>query len=417
VTQAEVKAPIPRVGVAAGALFFAICAATYVVNAADRMIFPVLLRPIADEYGLSLGQGGFLATIYLLGLGIGGIGTGYLLDRWSRKRSMVAGIVVYSVFTILTVLAFGFLDMALYRTMTGVGEAMQNVALVIAVAAFYPGSRTFAIGLIQCALGLGQLIGPRAGAALLTVTGDWRIPFYAFGLIGLAGAVAVMFVGKGFTEQGQAAEKTVDDAHVPEGLWTRNAVCTMAAVMLRSFPFFGFFGLYANFLTAELHFPLPVAAAALSLFGFGPFFSPLAGLIADRMNQKLFQILCLAVTAVSGVLIFDWASTPFEHEALSLVFGIGGGFVYVNGYSLAQRSVRAPMIGRVSGYYYAASTFPASVSGYILAKLVEAFGWSTGATMMIASFLIVPIVISLFIDTRALADKGRRLTSRRRLFT
>ena len=81
VTQAEVKTPIPRVSAAAGALFFAICAATYVVNAADRMIFPVLLRPITDEYGLSLGQGGFLATIYLLGLGIGGIGTGYLLDR------------------------------------------------------------------------------------------------------------------------------------------------------------------------------------------------------------------------------------------------------------------------------------------------------------------------------------------------
>jgi Major Facilitator Superfamily len=101
-----------RVGAAAAFVFFTICAATYVVNAADRMIFPVVLRPIAGEYGLTLAQGGFLATIYLLGLGIGGIGTGYLLDRFPRKTIMIAGIVVYSVFTILTALAFGFLDMA-----------------------------------------------------------------------------------------------------------------------------------------------------------------------------------------------------------------------------------------------------------------------------------------------------------------
>jgi MFS family permease len=121
---------------ALGAIFFAVCAATYIVNAADRMIFPTLLRPLDAEYGFSLPQGSFLATIYLIGLGAGGIATGYLLDRFSRKSSMIAGILVYSVFTILTVRAFGFADMALYRVITGLGEAMQSVALIIAVCAF-----------------------------------------------------------------------------------------------------------------------------------------------------------------------------------------------------------------------------------------------------------------------------------------
>ncbi len=418
VPKAEEKATYPRVGALAGAAFFAICAATYVVNAADRMIFPVLLRPVAQEYGFSLAQGGFLATLYLLGLGIGGIGTGYLLDRWSRKGSMIVGIVVYSVFTILTAAAFGFLDMAFYRTMTGVGEAMQNVALVIAVGAFYPGSRTFAIGLIQCALGLGQFIGPRVGAGLLSLTSDWRIPFYAFGAIGLLGAGAVLFVARGFTEQGRSAvSQTADDLHIAQGLWNRNVLCVMMAVMLRSFPFFAFLGLYANFLTSELNFPLGVAAAALSLYGLGPFFSPLAGLIADRLNQKVFQIVCLIVMAVAGLLIFNLADAPFEHDALALLFGISGGFVYVNGYSLAQRSVRAAMIGRVSGFYYAASTLPASVSGYIMAKLVEALGWSAGASLMILVFLIPPIVVSLFIDTTLITGRGRRLTKGTRVWT
>ena len=90
-----------KVSAAAGAAFFAICAATYTINAADRMIFPIVLRPLSSEYGFSLAQGGFLATIYLMGLGIGGIITGYMLDRMTRKSSMVLGIIVYSIFTLL----------------------------------------------------------------------------------------------------------------------------------------------------------------------------------------------------------------------------------------------------------------------------------------------------------------------------
>ena len=53
----------PRISAGAGAFFFALCAATYIINAADRMIFPIVLRPLNAEYGFSLAQGGFLATV------------------------------------------------------------------------------------------------------------------------------------------------------------------------------------------------------------------------------------------------------------------------------------------------------------------------------------------------------------------
>ena len=333
---------------------------------------------------------------------------------------MIVGIIVYSVFTILTAAAFGFSDMAFYRAMTGIGEAMQNVALVIAVCAFYPGTRTLGIGLIQCALGLGQFIGPRLGAALLASTGDWRVPFYAFGAAGLVGAVAVLFVSKSFTEQktaAQAASGPVSDADISEGLWNRNVVCILLAVIFRSFPFFAFLGLYTVFLTTELHFPLAAAAGALSLFGLGPFFSPLAGMISDRMNQKAFQIVCLVVMAAAGFLIFNVATTALEHDVLSFIEGLAGGFAYVNGYSLAQRSVKNSLIGRVSGFYYAAATFPAAISGYLMAKLVEIFGWGAGASLMMTLLLIVPILISLMIDTTLITGRGRRISQGRRLWT
>ena len=411
----------PRVGAAAAAIFFAICAATYVVNAADRLIFPIVVRPVAAEYGFSLSEGGTLATIYLMGLGLGGIITGYLLDRLSRKAAIIAGIAVYSAFTILTAAAFGFLDMALYRTMTGLGEGVQSVAFVVAVGAFYPRARTFAIALVQCALGFGQFLGPRAGAVLIASSGEWRTPFYVFGAAGLVGALAVVFVNKGFTEQrdnaaSQAAAGLGADTHMPEKLWNRNVVCVLIAVLFRSFPFFGFLGLYTAFLTGELHFPLAAAATALSLFGLGPFFSPLAGFVADRVNQKLFQIASLGLMAVVGYLIFNVAKTPLEHDVLALLEGVAGAFAYVNGYSLAQRSVKSASIARVSGWYYAASTFPAALSGFVFAKLIEAFGWGTAATLFMSLLLVAPLIVSLFVDTRLITGRGRRMTGGSRIW-
>ena len=409
-----------RLGAGPAALFFAICAATYVVNAADRVIFPIVLRPLAADYGFSLTEGGFLATVYLLGLGLGGIGTGYLLDRFSRKATMIAGIVVYSLFTVLTAASYGFADMAFFRVMTGVGEAMQNVALVIAIGAFYAGSRTFAIGLVQCALGLGSFLGPRIGAALFSGSGDWRTPFYAFGIAGFLGAIAVIFVDRGFTEArapvSQAANPE-NDAHLPDGLWNRNLVAVMVSGLFRSFPFFAYVSLYTTFLTTELHYPLGTAAAALSLFGLGPLFSPLAGQIADRFNQKIFQIALLTVMAVAGFLIFNVARAPIEQNALSLIEGVAGGFAYVNGYSLAQRSVKAPLVARASGYFYAAATLPAAISGSLMAELVESFGWERGTTLVMSALLIVPIAVSFFIDTRAVTGRGRRTTPGPRIWS
>ncbi len=195
---------------------------------------------------------------------------------------------------------------------------------------------------------------------------------------------------------------------MPAHLWNANVVLVLCAIVLRSFPFFALLGLYATYLTAELHFSLTQAAAALSLFGLGPFFSPLAGAIADRVNQKPFQIVSLAVMSATGFLIFNAAVTPLGQDALALIEGIAGAFVYVNGYSLAQRCVKPSLIARVSGYYYAASTFPAAVSGFLMARLVDAFGWRMGGTLMTSVLLLVPIGLSLLIDTRRLHGTGLR---------
>lgn len=53
----------------------------------DRNLFPLLVPDIKVEYGFSLGEMGLLASIFTLGVGLGGIPAAYLLDRYSTKTS------------------------------------------------------------------------------------------------------------------------------------------------------------------------------------------------------------------------------------------------------------------------------------------------------------------------------------------
>ncbi len=93
---------------------------SYILMAADRYLFPVLAPDIRKAFGFSLANTGLLSTIFTLGLGIGGLPTGYLLARFSRKMVLLTGIVIFSAATALTTHGSRFLDHA--RMSRGAGH-------------------------------------------------------------------------------------------------------------------------------------------------------------------------------------------------------------------------------------------------------------------------------------------------------
>ena len=67
---------------------------SYVLMAADRYLFPVLAPDVRRDFHFSLSDTGLLSTIFTLGLGMGGLPTGFLLSRFSRKTVMLLGITI-----------------------------------------------------------------------------------------------------------------------------------------------------------------------------------------------------------------------------------------------------------------------------------------------------------------------------------
>jgi len=390
----------------AALVMLAILGVTYTVNAMDRVVFSILLPNVNKEFGFSLEQGGFLATIFTLGIGLSGIPTGYLLDRFSRMSVMLIGIAIYSILTILSAFSVGFYDMAIYRALSGIGEGMQNAALFTAVGAYFAANRAAAVGSMNFAYGIGSFIGPSLAAYILLWTNEWRAPLVVYGVLGLIAMVLARFtVSADFTEQKNEtinlATPNAND-HMPTGVLNRNVViCALSAITL-GVSGYGFLGLYPTFLRTELGFTVTQAGFAASLFGLGALFGIPAGYVADRLSQRWIGIIATSVMLANSYLMFNVAKSPLAQDALAFMFGaVGSGVLFVNTYSLIQRCVRPQLIGRASGVMVTCLYLPASLAGYLFALLRTRYGWGDAAVLQLCLVPMIAIIAMMFLNPAA----------------
>ncbi|GAA1958897.1 MFS transporter [Amycolatopsis minnesotensis] len=398
-TTPELTGPAPRTGASSWTfrtlLILLVLDLTYLVNAMDRQVFAILLPDIKQTYLLTGNQAGTLSTIFTLGMGLAGIPAGYLADRIGRKRVIIASLLLFSITCALQATAAGLADLTAWRILSGVGEGAQNAALYAAVGAYFHRNRAVAIGSINAAFGLGAFAGPLLGGTLLSSTGNWRVPLFVFGAIGLVVlAVLVFAVPQSVTEVGRHEE--LRTAPVPEGdvrFFNRRVVCCTIATVAAGFTIYGYLGLYPTYLRDAHGYTADQTAVAAGMFGLGALTSVFCGIFADRFDQRLVNVAGFAAIAGCGAGIFLSGDAYPAQLVLSLVLGIAfTGVVYTNTSALIQRSVPAAMVGRASGLFVAAMYIPASVSGYFFAATKAGLGWQTAGVIQLCAIPIVGVL-------------------------
>ncbi len=170
-----------------------LCLLGWMFDHYDMMLFAYIASAIGKDW-----QWGEAFTDYkalLLGValftsGIGGVVCGGLADRFGRRCVMGWTILLYSLSTGLSGLAFGLVSLAFLRAMTGFGFGGEWATGQTLLAEVFPRHRR---GVASALLQAGQPIG----AILAVLTGLWLEPYigwrWVFAL-GAAPAVLVLFL-------------------------------------------------------------------------------------------------------------------------------------------------------------------------------------------------------------------------------
>jgi MFS transporter, ACS family, glucarate transporter len=134
---------------------------------------------------LSESQWGWVLSLFILSYGLFQIPIGALGDQNGQRKILSLVVLWWSVFTILTGMAGGFISLLLVRFMFGIGEAGAYPCMTGTVAKWFPKSEIGkAQGYIWAASRIGGALTPFVVIPLLLTVG-WRVVFYMMGGIGV----------------------------------------------------------------------------------------------------------------------------------------------------------------------------------------------------------------------------------------
>jgi predicted MFS family arabinose efflux permease len=364
---------------------FGVLLASYAVNAMDRQLFPLIAPDVRREYGFSLAGIGLLSTVFTLGMAVAGAPTGVLLARFSRKAVLQTGIALFSAGTALTVVSRGFADMLVYRTVTGVGEAMQLTVLLAIAANYFAGHRAAALGAVNFSFAIGAIVSPVLGGALLDAYGRWQVPMVVYGVLGfVVMTVIAVSVNPVCTERESAA--AVQAAHSGAAtLRNRNTILLTVMSLLGGLVIYGYLGMYPTFLREGLGYSPAAAGSVMGLYGLGALGSIGGGWIGDRGSPRAVLSATFVAAAVLGYLLFNGSGAYYWQATLSFAWGVVvSGMIYVNLAGYHVKAVRRHLAGRASGVFVSSLYLSAAVAGYSMGWLANRAGWADAGTIQLS---------------------------------
>lgn len=157
-------------------------------------IIAVNLPVYASEVGTGFFGIALLIAVFDLAEVIAKPVFGFIADRKGMKITMVSGLVVFSLSSLLyLVLDPGLLIVV--RLLQGMGAAAFSVASMALVAGFFKDNLEGAIGTYNAVKGMGYVIGPVMGGAIVLYSG-FSYLFVACFIVGLAVTCMALFIRK-----------------------------------------------------------------------------------------------------------------------------------------------------------------------------------------------------------------------------
>lgn len=154
---------------------------TTVINVA----FPTLRR----EFGVGIDEAQWVMSVYVLALGIATPLAGFLSDRFSLKRTYIAGLSVFVIGSLLCGLAPGLTPLIAARALQGLGGGIaQPLGVAMIFMAFPPEEQGRAFGIWGLVMIVAPTLGPILGG-LLADRDLWRWIFFVNVPIGVVGII------------------------------------------------------------------------------------------------------------------------------------------------------------------------------------------------------------------------------------
>jgi EmrB/QacA subfamily drug resistance transporter len=368
------------------------------IVALDSNIVTIALPVIGPEFSSGVSLLGWVITGYVLVTAALLLQFGKIGDRYGRKRIYLIGFAVFGIASALCGLSQNVYELIGFRLVQGLGAAMLSATSYPLIFASFPShQRGIAMGVNSVAWSVGAVAGPIVGGFLVSI--DWRLIFYVNVPIA---AVAVLIGTQRIPKTHDIGSKMIRGINPLSSFLLALTVALILTWLTFFDSFFAFIGLFALALLAfseaksqnpllnrELRkssgFVSSVVALGVSnlgvlgipfaltffyqiVVGVSPILTglfiaplaiaevlsnPLAGRVFDKIRAS--ALLSLAATSVNGIATIALSSAIIAQtnswyiDALLLIIGAGGGFVWTPLVGTALKFAKPELRGVANG--------------------------------------------------------------------
>jgi DHA1 family multidrug resistance protein-like MFS transporter len=277
-----------------------------------------IIAPVLPQYALSFSISvaltGWAISSFALARMVTDVPAGFLADRFSRKRIMVAGLVLIFLSSIFSGMASNYLWLILGRVIQGIGSALYVTASTTWVAQVSTGEyrgrfMSLYSGIIFAATSFGPAIGGYSAVHF-----GLSAPFFVYGGFAILGLLATIPL-KEMMDYDHKTRSIVSIKDIPgvfmDGSFLLVSLSVLALFFLRSGVRSTLIPLYASLNLSlsedQIGILLTVAAIVTSLLAYP------SGWLSDRIGRRWPIMSCLFLSALSVVLI------PLQTNLIGLV--------------------------------------------------------------------------------------------------
>jgi MFS family permease len=360
-------------------------------------IVAVNLPFYAEKVGIGLTMIGLLIAIYDFAEIVAKPVFGGLADKKGMKKALYLGIIIF----ILASLLYPFVPpkyLIVVRFLQGLGGAALSAVSLAMVGTLYKENKGRAFGIYNAIKGLGYVVSPIIGGAIVMKSNFAGI-FYACAGIGFI-ALLLAFTLPPDKEKNSAAFDNDDDFSL-KSLFVVFKNKTLAPWFLIIVINMFFVGILFGFLPVRIHdlgydpfntgLLLSVTTVSYLLV------QPVAGWLADKYNQVLILRLGMFLSVIST------AAIPFVTGPLliitCIVAGIGIGVVWTNSDALISKLAKENEMGATMGVTGSFKELGDMIGPLLMGAISQALGLKWGFVIC-AALGGIALLITIIMATK-----------------
>jgi ACS family sodium-dependent inorganic phosphate cotransporter len=375
------------------------CFAATFVCYIDRVNISVAIIPMSKELGWDVATQGAILSSFYIGYLLMQIAGGRLADRFGGKLILGLGVLIWSLFTLITPAAafMGLFALFAARIGMGLGEAVTFPSIYSLVTRWFPNDeKVKAVAFNASGIPIGTVFALIV-TPLLVVSLGWQWSFYLFGAVGVIWYLSwkrlvttlpgdhprISPAELSYLEERVQASGTVDDAP-PLRTFLKNK--PLWAIIVAHFCNNWTLYVVLSWLPKYVNEGLGVPFAAVGFVSMLPhvtsfFCLNIAGNIADRMIKsgmdvtfvrKLLQTVAFGGLSVCLFLIptVDSAWAAIGILCLGKMFSAAG----IGGHSVNHMDIGPRHAGALMGITNTAGTIPGIVGVYVSGMILQLTG-------------------------------------------